>query len=787
VRALDRKLWRDLARMWGQAITIALVVACGVASFVTMRATHASLVHARDQHYDSRRFAHVFARLERAPESLSARLEEVSGVARVHTRIARDVLLPMPGMPEPAVGHVVSVPAHGESPLNALHLLEGRMVEPGRDDETVVLAGFAEAHGLRPGARIPAVLNGTRRELRVVGIAMSPEFVFAVRPMTFIQDDRRFGILWMTREAVAAAFQMEGSFDDVLFSLQPGASSEAVIDEARRVLEPYGLMFVHARDHQLSDRILETEMQQLGTYAVVTPAIFLGVAAFLVNVVLARTLHLQRGQIAMLKAIGYRNGEIGVHYTQMIGIVVLAGAALGVVAGDVLGRGMLNLYRPYFRFPDLEFRLDAGVAAAGVLISAATGLLGGLSAVARAVRIPPAEAMRPESPATYHRPFVEVLGLHRLLGVSSRMVIRELFRRPLRAALSCIGIGFSTAVVVTGYFAADSLDTLVDLQFEGAQREDVEVTFLRPVSSRIVGEAKHLPGVHEVEPHRFVPVRIHADQRERDVGLTVLSDRAIPLRTVATWPPSRVKPPESGIALSSKLADLLGVAAGDRVSLQILEGDRRTVDVTVTGLVDDVFGLGAYASAASVRGLTREEGSVSSVLLSVDRRDEEALVEHLSEMRNVASVTRRAETVAHFIKQTEHMWVTTTVLTIFGSIIAFGVIYNQARIALSMRSRDLASLRVLGFLRSEISAVLLGELALYVLVGIPLGCLLGRGLVELIMSTVDPEGYRMPGVVTARTYAFAAVTTIIASLASALVVRRKLDHLDLVGVLKTRE
>lgn len=787
MKAIERKLWRDLARMWGQAMTIALVVACGVASYVTMRATESSLVRARGAHYEGRRFADVFGHVERAPERVASRLETLDGVARVHTRVVRDVLLPMPGMPEPAIGHVVSVPSRGEPPLDALHLLEGRMVEPGRDDEVVVLSGFAEAHHLRPGDRIPAVLEGARRELRVVGVAMSPEFVFAVAPMTFVQDPRRYGVLWMTREAAAAAFGMEGSFDDVLLSLQPGASVERVVAEVRRTLEPYGVLYVHGRDRQLSNRILDTEMSQLSTYAVITPAIFLAVAAFLVNVVLARTLHQQRGQIAMLKAIGYRNTEIAVHYIEQVSVYVLAGALTGVVVGDVLAHGMLGLYRPYFRFPDLELRLDPGVVAAGVLISVLTGFAGALGAVARAVRVPPAEAMRPESPTTYRRPLLETLGIHRLFGTSARMVLREVARRPLRAALSCVGIALATAVIIAGYFSADSLDLLIALQFDGAQREDVEVALRKPVPVNVAREAMLLPGVHEVELRRAVGVRVRAGHHERDVGLVVLPERPVPLRAVATWPMRDVRAPSAGISITKKLGELLDVKPGDPVEIELLEGDRRAIDVPVAALVDDVFGLSAYASPEVARRIGRDDGVVSSVLLGVEPASEDRLVVELSAMRNVAAVTRRSETLSKFVEQTRHMWVTTTVLTIFGAIIAFGVIYNQARIALSMRSRDLASLRVLGFFRSEISAVLLGELAFYMFVGVPLGFVLGHTLVDLIMSTVDPEGYRMPAVVSARTYAFAATMTIAAALASALAVRRKLDRLDLVAVLKTRE
>ncbi len=787
MRALDRKLLRDLVRLWGQAVTIALVVACGIASFVTMRGTYVSLVSARDAYYDDRRFGDVFAHVERAPDIVASRLAEIDGVAVVHTRIVRDILLPVEGMPEPAVGRIVSIPPRGEPPLDAIRLRRGRMVEPGRSDEVIVLESFADAHHLQPGDLLPAVLNGTKKDLRIVGVAMSPEFVFAVGRGSFIQDAKRFGVLWMARDAVAPVFRMEGAFDDVVASLQPGASGTKVAAEMRRHLEPYGVLTSDTRDRQISHHVLEGELQQLGTYAVVTPAIFLGVAAFLLNVVLARTLHLQRGQIATLKAVGYTNVEIGLHYVELVSIIVGAGAVLGIVLGDLLGQGMIGLYRPFFRFPDLAFRLDPSVAATGVVVSVTSGLAGALSAVARAVSVPPAEAMRPEAPTVYKKPLLERLGVLRLVGVSGRMVMRELLRRPTRALLSCIGVAWATAIVIAGYFAYDSLDLLMSLQFEGAQREDVEVSFLRAVPGTVTNEARHLPGVVEVEPHRAVPVRIRKDNAYRDVAVLAQTDREIPLRTVAQWPPRKLEVPPSGIAISQKLGDVLGVRLGDRVQIEVLEGDRRMLDVPVNGFAEDMFGLFAYCAPNVLANMLGEEGNVSSILLTYEKDEESALLERLATFPGVASVTRRSEILAQFREQTEHMWVTTTILTLFGAIIAFGVVYNQARIALSMRSRDLASLRVLGFTRAEISAVLLGELAVYVAIGIPIGMYLGQWLMNVIMSTADPESYRMPAFATARTFAFGAVVTALAGLVSALAVRRKLDHLDLIGVLKTRE
>lgn len=791
MKSLDRKLWRDLTRLVSQAATIALVVACGIASYVAMQSAYASLVFARDTYYADRRFADVFVHLERAPEAIAQRLVVLPGVARVHTRIVETVILPMPDLTEPATARVVSLPASGEPPLDALHLRKGRTPELGRSDEVVVSEPFAIAHGLEPGQRIPVVLNGTKRDLVVVGVALSPEFVFAVSGGTFVQDDLRYAILWMERSALAPAFRMEGSFDDVLLSLQPGASERAVTDDVRRVLASYGVVSVSGRDKQLSNQMLSGELGQLRAFAVVLPAIFLGVAAFLVNVVLARLLHLQRGQIATLKAVGYYRREIATHYIAFAAVIVGAGAVLGIAVGDLLGRGMLSLYRPYFRFATLEHRLDASVVATAVLVSVVAGVLGALVSVLRAARLPPAEAMQPEAPVRYTRGLAERLGLFSWIGTSGRMVAREVVRRPMRTLLSCVGVAFGTAVVSGGRFAYDALDLMIAVQFEDAQREDVEVTLKRPASRDVVHALGSLPGVIRAEPMRIVPVRVRADQRYRDTAILGLSPAPDALRGVAAWPrpPAGASSPlpARGVLIGERFAKVLAVAPGDTVEAELLEGDRRTIALPIAATVPDVFGLLLYASVDELARVVGEEGSVSSVLLALDPAHEEVAIERLKEMPAVLGVTRRREVLRRFFEQAGHMWVSSAVLTVFGAIISFGVVYNQARIALSARSRDLATLRVLGFSRREISSMLLGELAVYVAVGLPMGLALGKAIVLAMMQTIDQENYGLPAFVSARTYAFSALVTVVAAALSALVVRRRLDHLDLVAVLKTRE
>ncbi|MFO0615414.1 MAG: FtsX-like permease family protein [Polyangiaceae bacterium] len=788
--SLGKKLLRDLSRMWGQALTIALVVACGIASFVTMRTAYGSLVVARDAYYDASRFADVFARLVRAPDEVASRIERVPGVAVVDTRIVEPLTMPIEGLEEPARGLLVSLDdvADREARLSALDIRSGRMIAPGRSDEAIVLAAFAEANGIQAGSTLPMLVNGSRRDVRVVGIALSPEYVFAAGAAgDLAADNRRFGIVYMDRRSVAAAFQMEGAFNDVQIALQPHAKAADVISSVDALLERYGGFGAVDRAHQTSEYIVASELRQLESYATVAPLIFLAVAAFLVNMVLSRLVQLQRQQIATLKALGFSAREVATHYLSFVLVIVAVGAAAGVTVGALLGRGMLSLYARYFRFPSFDYHLDLRTVVEGVAVSAIAAIAGALVVLRRVMKLPPAEAMQPEAPPTYRASLLERIGVGRLFGTGGRMILREMTRRPLRLALSSIGISFGIAIVVVAGYMPGAIDVLVDTEFEAAQREDVMVTFSAPRSASAIGELAALPGVMSAEALRVVPVRVRFGSRSRETVLTAHPADAS-LRRVIEQPLRAVTLPEHGLVVSDALARALGAGVGDELTLEPLEGDRVPRRATIVGTTTEMLGLGVHASMHEVEAMFDQEPLVTSALLRVDPARAAELDARLAALPRVAGVNRPREVARRFQdRSTESMRTTSVILTLFGVTIAIGVVYNNARAALSMRSRDLATLRVLGFTRREITLISFGEIFAQVALAVLPGILIGRAFVVLTMSTVDQELIRFPTVITSGAYAFAVAVTLGAALVSALLMKRRLDELDLVGVLKARD
>lgn len=787
MRAIHRKLLRDLWGIKSQALAIALVIGAGIAMYVMYLSTFDSLRLTQATYYERYRFADVFASLKRAPRSLEERIAAIPGVASSATRVVAEVTLDVEGLAEPAVGRLISIPERGPVPLNRLFLRRGRMPEAFRSDEAVVSEAFADARGLDLGDHVAAVINGRRRELEVVGVALSPEFVYTIRPGEIIPDDGRFGIFWMRRQGLAGAFDMEGGFNDVALLLSPGASADVVISRLDRLLATYGGLGAVPRRLQTSHWYLDNELTQLQNVGRFIPIVFLAVAAFLLSVVLTRIVSVQREQIAALKALGYSNRDIGLHYAGWSLAISLLGAAFGVGFGAWMGHGMTGMYNAYFRFPVLQYTLAAKVALTAAAISVAAGGLGAVGAVRRAVRLPPAEAMRPEPPASYRESRIERLGLKRWLSQAGRMVLRNLNRRPVRTLLSVVGIAFAGAMMIVGSFFLDSMDEMMEVQFFVAQRQDVTVTFVEPRSQGALHEVGRLPGVMAAEPLRSVPVRLRAGHLHRQVAIMGLPAEQR-LNRVIDRDLEAVTLPPGGLVLSTALADILEVRTGDEVTIEVLEGARPVRRAQVAGLVEEYMGTSVYMEAGALHRLMREAGSLSGAFLQVDGADLDQLYRRLKRLPAVAAVTIKLAAVQSFkdtLAQNMNLMIFFNV--IFAGVIAFGVVYNAARVSLSERSRELASLRVMGFTRGEISAILLGELATITLASLPLGMGLGYGFAWLLVQAFETELYRFPLVVLPRTYAWAAITVLVAATVSGLVVRRKLDRLDLVAVLKTRE
>ena len=787
VNALNKKLLRDLWRIKGQGLAISAVVACGISLMIASFGTVAALDESKDAFYDRTRFADVFGVLKRAPDSLLEDIERIPGVATAETRITAAVNLDIPGMNEPATGRLISLPERGTPLLNDVILLSGRYPSGQRPNEVALSDPFAKAHNLGLGDTFKAVINGKKRSLEITGLALTPEYIYALGPGALMPDDKRFGVMWMGRKALAAAFDLDGAFNDVTMSLQRGASTEEVVRRLDVLIKPYGGSGSYAREDQLSHFFLSNELEQLRTSGAVFPPVFLLVAAFLLNVVVSRIVTTEREQIGLFKAFGYSDWDVGWIYLKLVLILVGVGLGLGILMGLWMGGGMITMYKTYFKFPLRDFGVDPAVFTAAAAISLGAGLAGGLSAVRQAVRLSPAVAMAPPVPTSYKSGPLAKLFSKFVISQPTRMIFRHVSRFPVRSGFTILGVAFSVALMIMSLFFLDSIERVIQVYFFQAERQTLTVSFVEPRPATVEQEIQHLPGVITTQPVRSVAVRLrngHLSDRKSIQGIVSGAD----LNRLLDSEQKLIEPPPGGMALSKHIADDLNLKLGDIVTVEVMQERRPVVDVPIVRLVEEYLGFQAYMRLDALNRLMKEGPTVSSVHILVDSRYADELHRTLKDIPAVAGIVQQTAALDSFRNTMDNtMNVMIGFYVALASLIAFGVAYNAARIALSERSRALTSLRVLGFTREEVTYILLGELGILTLISLPAGCLLGYGMAYSMSPMLSTDLYSFPFVIENATYGWSVVVVSISAIVCGVITRHRIYGLDLVTALKTRE
>lgn len=784
---LDRKLLRDLNRMKGQTVAVSLVMACGLAMLIMARSLIHSLESTRHEYYEAQRFAEVFVHLKRAPNSLVSRIGEIPGVATAQAAISVQVTLDLEGLDEPASGQVRSLPDFGPPELNRLFLRTGSWLSPGSRGEVLVSEAFAEANNLHTGDKLAMLLYGRRQEFRVAGLVLSPEIIFEARPGASLPDNRTYGTFWMPYKEVATAFDLYGAFNYLTLTLSPGAKLRPVIAEVDRLLQPYGGRGAFGRaDHpshiRVSDEIRILQMLSIGF-----PVVFLSVAAFMVNAVLSRLLALQREQIAILKAFGFTNRQVVLHYLKFAFVMVVGGAAAGTLGGVALGNRLVEMYHMFFRFPDLYFRFDRSAVVIALTVGAGAATLGVFNAVRRAAKLPPAEAMRPEPPASFRPALVERTGIAHLFSHSFRIAVRNLERRPAQALFTVAGLALATGILIVPNCFRDSVRELLGFQWDVVQRQDMNLGLVEPASVQVRDLLRQLPGVIAVEPFRGAAARIHSGHRSRQIGIQGTPADSQHSRVVDAKYHEIVLPP-NGLVISAKLAEVLGTQVGDELTVEFLEGRRPVRAVPLMAVSEDLTGVAAHMDMRALNRMLGEGDIINGASFTIDTARRTEFLHALKEIPRVSWVGIKESLRDNFRKTTAaSINLIQGIYLVFAIVVAFGVVYNNARISLAERARELATLRVIGFSEREVGAVLITELSILALLALPIGLLLGTGFAKGIVSAVNTETVRLPVIFTLRNYAFATMIVVVASGISALIVLRRLKQLNLVSALKAPE
>ena len=787
ISPLNRKLLRDLYRVRGQALAIGVVIALGVLLLVMMDGLVNTLEETRRTYYERYRFADVFAPVKRAPRRVLEDLAAIEGVLAVEGRVQGGALVDLPGVAVPIRALAVSLPAFHRPRLNDVYLTEGRWVDAAHTDEIIVLQDFARSHGLRPGDTLAANLNGFRRVFTIVGLAQAPEFLYATPPGELVPDDARFSAIWMSQEALEAAFDLDGAFNEALLSVAADAPMDAVLAKVDLLLEAYGGIGAYdLADHE-SNRFIMDEIKGLRASAKVVPPVFLGVAAFLLYIVIARMVQSEREQIGLLKSFGYTDWEVAGHYFKFILVIAVGGAVFGCLLGVLAGQRMGLFYMAYYKFPFMVFRVDPGSFLLGVVASVTAASAGGLLVLRRVFALTPAVAMSPPTPPDYSRSLRLGGRLGKILDQPTRMVLRGLLRRPLRTVLAVLGIACGMGLSVGMISIMGGFDQTVELNFSVVDRSDVTVTFIEPMSDKTIYELRRMPGVISAEPFRFVPAVLRNGSFSYRGAINGFVERP-QLNRALDAQQAEIAIREDGIVLSSALANILHIEPGMALTVDVREGRRPRLELPVVGVSETLLGSPAYYELAALNRTLKEPNRVSGAFLRVDRNRGDYIYRALKDMPAVAGVSLREDSRQAFQRVMDSgAGAIRFVMATVAAVITFGIVYNSAQIAFAERARDLASLRVMGLSRQEVAFVLLGDLAIVTLLALPVGALLGYYLAQAISVGFSTDLYRIPAVIVPESFGAAALAVIASAVASGAMVKRRADRMDLVATIKTRE
>ena len=781
-----RVLWRKLAReLWlrkGSLLALVAIVTIGEGCLTGLACTYFDMDLARERFYRENRLAHFSVDFKRAPLAVLEELRELPNVAQLEARISLPVRVEWEG--DLLSGTVHSLPTDHQPLNNALSLTQGGWFD-GEGPETILNEAFGRAHGLGAGSRLRVLLQGQEQQLAIVGRARSPEYVYVISPGSgVVPDPGRTPILYAPFGYLQEQGDLEGACNQVLGTVADRAQLQNTLTILQERLEPYGVLQATADSEQSSVQVLAGELQGLKISSTMLPGICLAVAALVLNVVMGRMVAQQRVVIGTLRALGYTAWQVAGHYL-MIGLCIGGtGAVCGLVMGMWLQRTMVALYAQFYELPTIRAGFYPQLLGLGVLICLGFACLGTWGGARSALRLEPAESMRPAPPEVGGAVFLEGWGwLWRRLSFGSKMVIRTLLRNPFRCVVTAFGSAMATALMVEAFCLGDSIKFLNDYEFRRTSHQDVTVSLREPRHWQSLSELGKLAGVEVVEGQLNVGCDMTLGPRSRRVSLTGLAPDA-QLYTPLDQRGHPVRPLDQGLVLSSRAATVLQARVGDTIRVRPLVGERRESNCVVTQIVDTYLGMGAYCDLSYLSRLIGEERAASSVLM----RTSSSLGSHMAARPWVVGLNWRLSSYTK-MKATldQSLGTSLGILSTFAALLSFGSVLNLALVSLAERSREVGTFRVLGLTPVEVARIFVMESyvlnGLGILAGLPLGFL----LVQMITRSYDTDFFRFPTLIPIHRIVLSVALMLVFITLAQLVVLRMVRSWPWLDALKVRE
>ncbi len=780
---IDVMLLRMIGNSKGQFAAVLTIIIMGIAIFSALNMTSVNMDRTVETYYEQNRFADLFLQTAPVPGQEVERLERIDGVSHAMGRVTLDVPMVTENDDERVSLRLITTTGTADE-LSKSTLLKGKMLS-GNSKEVLIIEQFANARKIDVGDQIKIQVAGVQRTLEVAGIVANPEYIYLMEnTQSIMSDEEHFGVCYVTEQFGQEAAGIPGSFNEILVSYADRADEDALIDDVENALDLYGVKQTVKQKDQLSNAVIQQELTQLNSMANSIPILFLLVAGLILMMMLARLVKRDRIKIGVLKAMGYRNGQVLLHYVKYALIAGVTGGLAGSLLGMLMAGGMTRLYLGYFHIPLLHIEFYYLYLVYAMALAAAFCTLSGLAGARGVLKIAPADAMRAEAPKTGKRILLEKLPfLWKRMAFSNKLISKNIFRNKKRTVFVLVGVTVTYAMMLFTTSMPGVIDQMMNEHFSEFQKMDYNISFFRPVQKSAVMDLTHLIDTEYVEGKLEYPFELANGNKKQAVSIIGLHADT-KFYTFHDANGFKTDLPKRGMLISQNLSSALDAGKGDLVKVNSYIPNRDDVYIQVKGVIQQTLGMNAYMDIGAMGEGLLEKNVINGVY--VDSKDPE-VNKKLLRASNIATVMSIADVRAVYDKYMTMMVLSIGSMVLFSGILGFCIVYNATVVSLGEREMELSSLRVLGFGKREIFFMILRENNIIMILGVLLGVPVGNLMSEYSSAAFSNDLYSIDMTSDFNSMAMAGLYTVAFVLLAQLATYRKIQKLDFLQALKNRE
>lgn len=783
MKKLDKRLLRTIRQSKGQFISLTVVIIVALIVYVSFSMVADQLYNSIYQYYKETNFAHIFVDVNKVPTNVVDELLLIDGVDQVQGRVVSDVPLRVENPNEKVNIRIVSVPS-SEDQINSLFVLNGEKLKSGTRT-TSVLQQFFIGREMKIGDTLNPFIGGREYSLEIVAEVGSPEYIYLMEnEQALLPDEKSFGVLYVPEDFAQSAFGFGGSYNNIVVTIDHAHENrmDIIADNIEDKLDRYGVRSIVTRDNHLSHSVMMQEVESLELMSQAMTIIFLLVASIVISIMISRIVKKDRIGIGVLKGLGYGNREILMHYVKYSIAIGLTGSVIGILMSIPVSRMLVSLYIQYMNIPLFKSEINNKYLIMGTLLTTLFCALAGLIGARSVLKITPADAMRPETPKTGKRMWIESFqGIWKKVTFSWKMVLRNISRTKKRASFLVVGIALTFAITMLPVFMSTIWDTLFERQYTDLQKMDYSIDFVTPMDKSSLLELEQLTEIDYMEPKVEIPFELEVGWRKEIINVVGVQ-RDTKMYGFHTESGREVELPQKGLILTNILARQLNVGPGDLISINSIIPGVSDKTIEVKSVVEQYFGKNAYMDIDQMYDILEERDIVTGVLVNSDHD----IVRDLRDVKNIRAINSVQDIRDMIVEYVDLIIASMATMMLFGGILGFAIVYNITIVSINERIMEFSSLRVLGFDKKDIFKLITRENLLMTILGIILGVPIGYLMITGLVDAVSTDMYSIPSVIEPYIYIYSALATIIFVVIAQMATYKKIKNLNFIDALKNR-